>query len=83
MQLRPQGQGHKPLRLQHDPLVNRYTLEWEHDGRMSFAYYPTEAEARQAQKLMSKDGFSSQIYHEHHVLIKQPVGWLVGKPRMA
>lgn len=72
----PPGKGHKPLRLQHDPLVNRYTLEWEHDGRMSFAYYPTEDEARKAQKLMSKDGFSSQIYHEHHVLIKQPVIWM-------
>lgn len=67
------------LKFQPDPLVNRWTLEWEHEGRMSFAYYGTEEEARTAQKLMSKDGFSSQIFHEHHVLIKQPSGWLAGK----
>lgn len=40
--------------------------------------FSTEDAARKAQDVVSSRGISSQLYHERHILIREPISWVSG-----
>ncbi len=46
------------------------------DGVLEPAEFPDRAAAEAHQVTLSGEGKSSQLYHLHHVLVREPVQWV-------